>query len=244
MTKDAILALFERMKTEKWTYVWGAAQKGCVDCSGAFVYAFRVLDDRSMYHGSNYMARNEVEQLLPISQAEPGMIAFKLRKPGAKYYALPDRYKASGDTNDYYHVGLVSRDGKTVLNAASVKAGFISSPLNQWACVGRGKHIDYEGETAMETMTVTADSGNTVNRRTKPDASAPILDRIKVGTQVQVVATDGTWSTVQHDGATGYMMTRFLTTGASQTDTSELETLKERVQKLEERVQALEGGVG
>ena len=30
------IAIFEQMKKEKWKYEWGAARKGCVDCSGAF----------------------------------------------------------------------------------------------------------------------------------------------------------------------------------------------------------------
>ena len=99
----------------------------------------------------------------------------------------------------------------------------------------------------METMTVTAESGSTVNRRTRPETSAPILDRIKVGTQVQVLATDGTWSTVQFDGATGYMMSKFLTSdsAASTVTLDELqasvETLKEQYEELKERIQALEG---
>lgn len=247
MTSNEILMLFEQMLSEHWSYILGSAQKGCVDCSGAFVYAYKTLDGMSIYHGSNWMARNEVTELLPISQAEPGMIAFKVRKPGAKNYNLPERYKDSGDTNDYYHVGLVSRDGKSVLNAAGAKTGFSSSALSKWSYVGYGKHITYEGETAMETMTVTAESGSTVNRRTRPETSAPILDRIKVGTQVQVLATDGTWSTVQFDGATGYMMSKFLTSdsAASTVTLDELqasvETLKEQYEELKERIQALEG---
>ena len=101
----------------------------------------------------------------------------------------------------------------------------------------------------MTQMMVTATSGSTVNRRVAPKAGAALLDRIKIGTVVTVVATDGTWSTVQYDGVTGYMMSQYLTeldstdTTTTETDTT-LAELLERVQKLEERVQALEGGVG
>lgn len=259
---EDILRLFEKMKEENWRYTMGAAEEGCVDCSGAFVYAYKKLGNISIYHGSNWMARNEACQLLPITAAQPGMLAFKAREETEKGYALPDKYKDGTDTRDYYHVGLVSRDGCRVLNAAGADYGFISSSLstkNGWGFVSYAKNIDYGGkENETETqeegnnmtqMMVTASSGSTVNRRVAPKAGAALLDRIKIGTVVTVVATDGTWSTVQYDGTTGYMMSQYLqeldSTDSTTTDTdTTLTELLERVQKLEERVQALEGGVG
>lgn len=92
ISKDEILALFERMQTEHWTYKPGAAEQGTVDCSGAFVYAYNTKKI-DLYHGSNYMARSEAMQLLPITQATPGMIAFKAREPGEQGYALPEKYR-------------------------------------------------------------------------------------------------------------------------------------------------------
>ena len=41
-----LIKQFQTMYREHWAYIWGKAEKGCVDCSGAFVYAFRQRRDR------------------------------------------------------------------------------------------------------------------------------------------------------------------------------------------------------
>ncbi len=148
-----LIAIFRQMKDEHWQYVAGAAEKGKVDCSGAFVWAYRQFG-RSIYHGSNRMARTEVESLIPVKGAQivPGMAAFKRREPGEANYALPDEYRTggqrcNGDLCDYYHVGLVAADGKTVLNAQSSQTGFVASPISErWSHVGYLKQVEYGAE--------------------------------------------------------------------------------------------------
>ena len=47
-----LIALFKRMAREHWRYEWGKAKEGAVDCSGAFVYAFKELGGLTLPHGS------------------------------------------------------------------------------------------------------------------------------------------------------------------------------------------------
>ena len=158
MSKIKVADLLEELNVmlkEHWSYVWGSASKGCVDCSGALVYVFRKYG-HSIYHGSNRIARVEVDELLPISQAKPGMVAFKARNPGDAKYALPSTYKSggknyNGDLRDFYHVGVVGQNGK-VLNAQSSSTGFVESPIKTWTCVGYLKQVDY-GDMQEDNMT-------------------------------------------------------------------------------------------
>ena len=216
-----LIADFQRMYRERWAYIWSHAEDGCVDCSGAFVNAYR-KHGLSIYHGSNTIARKHVRGLLPISEAKPGMAAFKIRKPGAKYYKLPAKFQKggaeyNGDLNDYYHIGLVDEDGKHVLNAQGEKAGFTRTKLSTWGAVGYLKAVDYgneespsEGKT-METMYVTAKSGKTVRMRQAPSGTAKVLRDVEVGTAVQAGPDIDGWREIicQDDG--GYMMSQFLT---------------------------------
>lgn len=210
---DALIADFQRMEREHWSY--GAeTREGNVDCSGAFVWAYE-QHGHYIYHGSNRMARTEVVQLIPISEATivPGMAAFKVRSPGENYYALPSSYKAggknyNGDLGDYYHVGLVDVDTSKVLNARSSADGFVSSPITQnWDYVAYLTQVDYGEEmppmSETRTAVVVADSGNTVNLRSKPNGA--LLDRVPVGATVTILAQQNGWCRVDYSGMVGWM---------------------------------------
>lgn len=258
---DFLLELNVMLK-EHWSYVWGSASKGCVDCSGALVYVFRKYG-HSIYHGSNRIARVEVDELLPISQAKPGMAAFKARNPGDAKYALPSAYKSggkncNGDSRDFYHVGVVGQNGK-VLNAQSSSTGFVESPIKTWACVGYLKQVDY-GDIQEDNMTndsidilctaeVIAESGSTVRMRSKPLKNAPIVANVKVGAQANILEATSEWCQIEVDGKVGYMMSKFLNklgsvqeSESEQNDSTDILALVDRVTNLEERVAALESG--
>lgn len=220
MKASTLIAYFERMLGERWAYRWGAAEEGAVDCSGAFVWALG-QEGIVIYHGSNRMARTEVNALLPVSEARPGMMAFKRRREDESGYALPREYREgenryNGDLHDYYHVGLVDRDAGFVLNAQSTRTGFVRSRITEgWDCVGYCKEVDYEGDDKMnETVTglgrVTADSGGTVNLRRSASRMAAVIKRVPVGSTVRVLSREGDWYRVSFEGNDGYMMAEFI----------------------------------
>ena len=183
------------------------------DCSGAFVRAYRA-HDLSIYHGSNRIAREYVNELLPPSAAKPGMAAFKLRKPGEKYYDLPSEYKQggrhyNGDLNDYYHIGLVDDNPAYVINAQSTRTGVARSKLtNGWDCVARLKSVQYD-EGSRESMQRQVVGGK-LNLREKPDTNSNRIAQIPDGAIVTVDEYGDKWCRVEYNGKVGYAVTQFL----------------------------------
>ena len=237
-----LIADFQRMLTERWSYSPDTST-GQVDCSGAFVWSYG-QHGHSLYHGSNRMAREEVDALIPIGSATlvPGMAAFKRREPGQPGYALPASYQPggahfSGDLGDYYHVGLIDEDVTRVLNAQSSATGFVASPISQnWSHVAYLRQVDYgaKEEHPMTTLRIHADNGKSVNLRKSPSTSAARIAQLPVGTTVTLIADAGDWAQVNASGRTGYVMRAYLTEPET--------TLEDRLTRLEARVTALEGG--
>lgn len=215
-----LIRYFQRMHAEHWKYTWGSAEDGNVDCSGAFVWAYR-QEGEKIYHGSNRIAREYVLELLPVSEAQPGMAAFKLRRPGEASYALPQGYlpgggRYNGDLNDYHHIGLVDDDPHYVLNAKSTAEGFKRSPiLDGWDAVARLTAVNYNDMEApameMYKATVTAPSGGTVRMRKMPTTDSDTLAKVSVGSVVSVREEASGWAQIEHAGIIGYMMSQYLT---------------------------------
>ena len=231
---SALIADFQTMLSQRWAY--GAdTKRGQVDCSGAFVWAYKQYN-HDIYHGSNRIARVEVEELIPINMATivPGMAAFKRRAPGENGYALPSGYQPggdhyNGDLNDYYHVGLVDEDTARVLNAQSAATGFVASPIDKgWSHVGYLKQVDYERASPVSpvapaspptaeqpaTAFTTAPSGGTVNLRAAASLSAKLIDRIPIGQAVTLRGPEsGGWYPVRWGKKEGYVKADYLRGG-------------------------------
>lgn len=226
---SSLIRVFQRMYDEHWEYKWGKSEKGCVDCSGAFAYAFRLFGIKYP-NGSNAIARGYTcGGMLPITKAKPGMAAFKARSPGEKGYDLPDKYMPggasyNGDLDDYYHIGLVDETGKYVLNAKGTNYGFCRDALtakNGWDYVAYLVDVEYQEKEpgkvedskpvtkALVVLPVGA-SGRTVNLRGKPSKDGDIIARIPVGSEVNVLCDMGEWCEIQHSPENGYMMSNYL----------------------------------
>ena len=210
ITAAQLIALFEIMLKEKWKYVWGSAKKGVVDCSGAFVYAFK-LYGQSIYHGSNTIYRQYLTYRGKIGQIElvPGMAVFKWREDGE-----PDKYIADG-LDDFYHIGLYVGNDR-ILEARGTKAGFVEGPLKGWTHAGRLKGVDYSGqkggETEMDIKWIGKVTGGRLALRSSAIKSASVLIWLLDGSQVKVLekdAPDG-WAYVEYDGKRGYVMAQYL----------------------------------
>lgn len=248
----------------------GTGADGTCDCVGLIMGAmYRCGHARYGLHGSNYFARNEMQELVSVSSPTdcyPGMVIYKAREPSDSGYSLPERYNASPDRRDYYHVGVVTSIMPFTIthctSAGSTSGIMTDSKLGKWRYGGRLKDIDYENtditntptnntvinnsqeaitinnsqEAILMNATVTAANGKPVNLRKGPSTSTERLARVPVGTPVAVTEHTDDWATVEWNGLHGYMMMKFLQLEEG-TDTA---TIEERLKALEDRVSALE----
>lgn len=207
---DRLLDLFERMEREHWAYEPGAAREGCVDCSGAFVWAYKQLG-ASVEHGSNSIYHLRVGQVVSVAQAKPGYAVFKMRAwreedRGNRWYG-----ESPGDC---YHIGLMGRNGK-VLNAQGVKTGFVASDAKGWAFAAPLNAVKYKAEGGGKMFgnaTVSVTSG-CLNIREGAGTAAKIIAKAENGTRVNVIREAGGTGWVfgkLENGVAGYMSGAYL----------------------------------
>lgn len=208
---NKLLDIFERMEREHWAYELGAAREGLVDCSGAFVWAYKQLG-ASIEHGSNSIAHLRVGEYVPVAQAKPGYAVFKMRAwqdedRGNRWYG-----ESPGDC---YHIGLMGRDGK-ILNAQSVKTGFVASDAKGWAFAAPLKAVKYRstegGGKMFGNATVSVTSGY-LNIREGAGTAAKIIAKAENGTRVNVIREAGGTGWVfgkLENGVAGYMSGAYL----------------------------------
>lgn len=205
-----LIAQFKRMYDEHWTYVWGSAKRGEVDCSGAFVYAYKTLDGPYIEHGSNAIARRRVGAMQPVSAARPGWAAFKWKQDGA-----PDSY--TDGRGNYYHIGLVDETGGYVLNAKGSKYGFCRDRLAGWDYVAPLDAVEYTDEGEDDTMDVkwvgeVVTLSGPLNLRDEPNITGDRIAQIPRSSRVNVLwdePRDG-WLWVQWGNRTGYVSAEYL----------------------------------
>ena len=207
MRASDLIARFERMLDEHWVYEMGAAREGCVDCSGAFVWAFRQFG-QSIAHGSNTIAREHIVGGLTLAcNAKPGWAVFKRREANDN---MPAKYRNDG-LGDLYHIGLLAADGKHVLNAKGTSYGFCSDTLDAWPYAARLKGVQYEEDEAMDVLyrAIVTTRKDPLRVRALPETGA-VIGHVPRGETVDVLA-DGDWPRISYDALVGYVSGAYLT---------------------------------
>ena len=225
MILEAFIAQVEAIAQASPVYrLGGDGSDGTCDCIGLVIGAIRRAGGSwTGTHGSNYAARYEMRELLPVTDAVElclGDVVYKARTPGQAGYALPERYKNDPDQRDYYHVGVVTATSPLEITHCTGPGIVRDTKLGKWVYRGRLKKVDYDGtevvETMVQTAKVTAASGSAVKMRSKPSASDRLYWEVPVGAEVQVAEVTGSWAKVRYGDRTGYMMTDFLALDAQE----------------------------
>ena len=220
MILEAFIAQVEAIAQTSPVYrLGGDGSDGTCDCIGLVIGAIRRAGGAWMgTHGSNYAARYEMRELLPVMDAGElclGDVVYKARTPGQAGYALPERYKNDPDKRDYYHVGVVTATSPLEITHCTGPGIVRDTKLGKWTYRGRLKKVDYDGTsqevgTMVQTATVVADSGDDVKMRSTPSQTDSLYWKVPVGATVQVASVDGEWAKVRHQARTGYMMLKYL----------------------------------
>ena len=202
------------MADNKWKYVAKAAEKGKVDCSGAFTYWYKQAGSY-MYHGSNTMWRKYAPTKGRIGEAKliPGMAVYKHRNDGKE----PAKFKSDGLGN-FYHVGLYIGNGK-VVEAKGKKHGVVYSDIDEWSHWSTLKYTEYDmDEDGVITPAVvfpvigivSTDTGR-LNVRLEPNTSSKVIARLEKGERVVLEDKNDDWYTITVDGQRGYISSKYIT---------------------------------
>ena len=229
MILEAFIAQVEAIAQASPVYrLGGDGSDGTCDCIGLVIGAIRRAGGAWMgTHGSNYAARYEMRELLPVTDAGElclGDVVYKARTPGQAGYALPERYKNDPDQRDYYHVGVVTAVEPLEITHCTGPGIVRDAKLGRWTYRGRLEKVDYDGaevvENMVQTATVVADSGYDVKMRSTPSKTDGLYYKVPVGATVQVASVDGEWAKVRYQDRTGYMMVEYLEMDVQEPPTS------------------------
>ena len=229
ITRERFLEKVEEIAATDIVYQEGKdGSNGACDCIGLIIGAIRRAGGSwTGIHGSNYAARYEMRELLPVMDAGElnlGDAVYKARMPGEVGYALPERYKNDPDQRDYYHVGVVTAVEPLEITHCTGPGIVRDTKLGKWTYRGRLEKVDYDGtemvETMVQTATVVADSGSKVKMRSKPSTSDGLYWEVPVGATVQVAENTGGWAKVRYGDRTGYMMVEYLKMDVQEPPTS------------------------
>lgn len=209
----------------------GDGSDGYCDCIGLVIGAIRRMGLKwTGIHGTNWAARKEFVKLKKVqseSDLEFGDVVLKGRTKGTANWKLPSRYQKggkyyNGDLTDYYHAGVVTNVNPLRITHMSSKMT-VDTKVGKWNYYGKlsilaraaggitpKPDVDPVVPTTGTYAIVVAESGSTVNFRKTPYTYGALIQRIPLGTKVEIVAPGETWATIKYNNKTGYIMAKFL----------------------------------
>lgn len=204
----------------------GDGSDGTCDCIGLPIGAVRRMGLKwNGIHGSNWAARKEFVELkkcTKVSELERGEVVLKGCGQNTKGWDLPSRYRKggkyyNGDLTDYYHAGVVESVTPLRIRHMSKKMKTDTS-LGQWNYHGRltllqALATSEEPDPVPSSgclAVVVAETGSTVNFRRTPSLKGALIDRVPLGTTVEICNPGEEWAMIIYKNRKGYMMAKFL----------------------------------
>lgn len=208
--------------------IGGNGSDGTCDCIGMSRGGLERggLTDVKGMDGTNYAARHTIKNLQKIksvSQLRLGDVVLKVRDKDDKSMPLPDQYRKGG--NDYSsqwgemnftHIGTVTSMNPLRITHMTSPTAKIDEKLGNWQYFGQLPYVKYDAEEDegpdVRTVSVWAESGKTVKMRAKPSTLCRTYWDVPIGSEVILMEPGETWSGINWNGRSGYMMTKFLIT--------------------------------
>ncbi len=221
--KTVFIAKAEEIAAEEPSYRrGGSGNDGTCDCIGLIIGSLeRAGVDWQGIHGSNYAARNEMVDMLPVqssSDLEVGEAVYKAYEPEHKKYDLPDKYKEggksyNGDVRDYYHVGIVESVYPIRIRHMTTPQPKMDVKIGSWSWHGKLKKVNYAGGGGGGSIMVTISGGNTekpVNMRSGPSGKKPIIAKIPQGSVGEKLGERDGWTWIEWSNKQGWVMDKFI----------------------------------
>lgn len=237
-TIEKYVAGCQEIVKAKPTYKLGASSLTECDCIGMDKYSFRKNGVKLTTTGTNYSARYQVDNLRVLHSASDlsvGDIVFKANEPSDSGYNLPAKYKPggaqyNGDLRDYYHIGTVESVSPLRIIHMTSPTAKTDTKIGKWGFVAEWKkefisdspspapepspepepQPEPEPTPAQMTAVVFAPTGTTVNMRSSPKITAPLIEQVPIGKTVDVLEKGNEWSRVKWKWYKGYMKNQFL----------------------------------
>ena len=206
-----------------------------MDCQAFVERAMRDVGYKRDLAGSNAWFRamdwtgSPEECMREFGCVPTGALLYILKQDGRE----PEKYKKDGIGNAS-HIGIVTHRNDGAIHSSSSKGCVCTSAFKDktvqnggWNRIGLLKVFDYGksvnwilehgqspadpgGEETPMQGKVAAESGSTVNLRKEPSTSAALVDKIPVGTEIDIIEYGTDWCRVEALGKTGWMMTQFI----------------------------------